>query len=47
MVVNTCQSSDNKVNGLQLFLHFLENALGMDANVVSTCKMLKNGIPTL
>ena len=45
MVVNTCKSSANKANGLQLFLHFLENAFRMDGNilptVVSTCKCLR------
>ena len=45
MVSNTCKSSANKANGLRLFLHFLENALGMDANglpkVASTCKCLR------
>ena len=45
MVANTCESNANKANGLRLFLHFLENALGVDANglptVVSTCKCLR------
>ena len=45
MQTNGCESSANKASWLQLFLHFLENALGMDANslptVESTCKCLR------
>ena len=45
MQTNGSESSTNKANGLRLFLHFLENVLGMDANglpsVASTCKYLR------
>ena len=48
MQMNGCEYlriQANKANGLQLFLHFLENTLGMDVNglptVVITCKCLR------
>ena len=45
ILANFCESITNKVNGLRLFLHFLENALRMRANglptLASTCKCLR------
>ena len=42
MVANTCESSANKANGLRLFLHFLEIALGNGCEqLADSCEYLQ------